>query len=178
MHYARVKRRGSPFITLTNYDKPPKYKSLKHYLAGSFTKGSASDCWIWTRSFKQYGYGNAWWEGKHHVAHRLVYEFFIGKIPKGLNACHKCDNPACVNPSHIFLGTSEENNLDRKLKGRNADTKGSKNPFSKLNEEQVKDIKSRLNQGEKGAAIGLMYGVSKHAIWRIKAGKNWSHIKV
>jgi hypothetical protein len=177
MHYARMRRRGSPFITLTNYDKPPKYKSLKHYLEASFTKVSDSDCWIWSRSFKQYGYGNAWWQGRHHIAHRLVYQCFIGEIPEGLYACHKCDNPACVNPRHIFLGTPEENNQDRKRKGRNADTNGSKNPFSKLNEEQVRDIKFRLNRGEKGAAIGRIYGVGADTISKIKTGKNWSHIK-
>lgn len=177
MHYARLMRRGSVDIVLTNYDKPPKYSSLQNYLESSFLKCDIESCWEWQRSFKVFGYGNAWWEGKHHIAHRLVYQFYVGEIPKGLNVCHKCDNPKCVNPHHLFLGSYLDNNRDRKNKARNANTHGERNPFAKLTETNVLDIYKRLKNGEKGKHIAKIYSVSAHTISKIKHGVNWSYLK-
>ncbi len=175
-HWARWNRRGSPFVVFTNYDKAPKYDSLKDYLFDSFDIKNSDECWIWKRSFKKFGYGNAWWKGKHHSAHRLVYEYYNGEIPFSMNVCHKCDNPKCVNPNHLFLGSYLENNRDRKTKGRNSNTNGEKNPFSKLNDNQVIDIKKRLKDGESVRLLADKFKVNYHTIHKIKIGINWKHI--
>ncbi len=177
-HYARFKRRGSPYIVLTNYDKAPKYSSLKEYIESSFKINSKNNCWEWLKSLKKTGHGNAWWNGKHEIAHRLSWMFYEGIIPDGLNVLHKCDNPKCVNPDHLFLGTYLDNNRDRKLKGRNANTNGEKNPFSKLKEFQVIEIINKLRKGVKGAHLAKLYSVSPDTIGKIKSGKNWAYLKV
>ena len=72
------------------------------------------DCWIWTGTFSSKGYAK--FDSKE--AHRLAYERFVGPIPAGLLACHECDNPKCVNPAHLWLGTHADNMADMKAKGR------------------------------------------------------------
>lgn len=84
-------------------------------------KVSESGCWEWQGSLDNGGYGTVRYMGKTHKAHRVVYRLFIGEIPSDYRKfyiCHKCDNPKCVSPFHLFLGTSKENNLDAQIKGR------------------------------------------------------------
>ena len=75
-------------------------------------------CWIWKGSLHRTGYGTTWWRGKHDYAHRVIWDAFVGSIPQGKHVLHSCDNPRCVRPSHLFLGTQLDNNADRDEKGR------------------------------------------------------------
>lgn len=76
------------------------------------------DCWLWKGAVSMAGYGRFWNDGRMCQASRFSYELVHGKIPKGKEACHRCDTPACVNPEHIFIGTHRENLLDASAKGR------------------------------------------------------------
>ena len=78
-----------------------------------------TDCWHWVGPTNGFGYGRMTSKGRLQVAHRLSYEAFIGPIPDGLYALHKCDNPSCINPDHLWLGTYSDNLKDAWDKGRN-----------------------------------------------------------
>lgn len=127
-------------------------------------------CWNWTAG-KNKGYGQFKVFGKMILTHRFSYELHYGAIPAEMLVCHRCDNPVCVRPDHLFLGTHIDNMNDREQKGRS--TFGVKNGNAKLTEEKVKEIRVlNLSRGE----IAERYGVSQVQIGRIRSGKQWKHI--
>lgn len=105
-------------------------------------------------------------------------EQYVGPIPDGLFVCHRCDNPGCVRPSHLFVGTQKDNMADCSEKGR-AITRplpGGQNPFAKLSDQQVRDIHRRLTSGETVTSIARSFAVSVGTISHIKNGRSWAHI--
>jgi len=130
-------------------------------------------CWEWTAS-KYLGYGMVGFEGKVHRAHRVAWKLEHGRWPTPCGL-HKCDNPACVRSSHVFEGTKQDNNLDKKLKGRLPI--GSKHGQSKLTEKQVIEIRGLFASGEfTQIELGQRFGVSSATIRNIALSKTWKHV--
>jgi hypothetical protein len=141
-------------------------------------------CWLWQGPPMRFGYGRFYTSGKFWLAHRAAYVIAHGPIPGGMQVCHRCDVPACVNPAHLFLGTQAENMADRRAKGRGercgAPTRfrrGEQHSRRRLHPEAVRAIRTRLASGEPGAAIARSLGVSKHTVRDVKTGRTWSHVQ-
>lgn len=155
-------------------------------------------CWLWLGAVDTTGYGRFQVGDRLRLTHRYAWELANGPIPAGMHVCHKCDVRPCVNPDHLFLGTPKDNSDDMIAKGRKATGKAAapKNPASglrngaytkperrvrgehhgmaKLNEEQVRLIRSAIG---KQRDIAKDFGVSQLIISRIKRGLIWRHVK-
>ena len=130
-------------------------------------------CWLWTAGRTEAGYGTFWLEGKTRLAHRVSWELHKGPMPDGLDVLHRCDNPPCVNPDHLFLGEQLDNMQDMFLKGRARKAHGEQHANAKVKRAQVEDIRRRSESGEKQAAIGKDYGLSPSGVSRIVCRRNW-----
>jgi hypothetical protein len=137
-------------------------------------------CHICTsHAYNTYGYPQCKINYKIKLLHRLAYEQKHGEIPPRMMVCHKCDNPHCINPDHLFLGTSQDNVDDMVKKGRQSHhgspgLPGEKHPQCKLTENQVLEI--RAYQGVTDKAIAQIYGISTVNINNIRNRKIWTHI--
>ncbi len=168
----------------------------------------SGECWLWTSTCYPNGRGQFKVHGKTLKAYRVAYELAYGPIPEGLMVCHKCDNPTCVRPEHLFLGTCGDNLRDASAKGRTASgdrngqikhpesrlrgenhpwrlhpelldkRRGELGPNAKLTEEQVLDIRRRYTDGESQKALAVKYGVRPGCIWAIVTGKTWTHLEL
>jgi hypothetical protein len=126
-------------------------------------------CWRWTGAVNNKGYGRFSHSGQVYGAHRIA--FAIGKntaLPGVVMVCHRCDNPACVNPDHLFLGTAADNNRDMVQKGRARGPKGLSNGRGKLSPEDIQAIREST---ERQVDLCRKYGVSDGHISRIKSGE-------
>jgi hypothetical protein len=136
-----------------------------------------NSCWLWTASTSNGRYGNISYNSSGDMikAHRASYILAYGPIPNGLHVCHTCDTPLCVNPSHLFLGTSKDNHKDRNSKGRQA--KGTTHGRNKLTELQVKEIRAKyIPRSYSTTKIAQEFGVSQSTIFNILKNKIWKHI--
>lgn len=130
-------------------------------------------CWVWTGTLNQSGYGQVKKQGEAPMCHRLTFEWSNGKIPKAHQVLHKCDNPPCVNPEHLFTGTVADNVRDCVAKGRRRYRQGDNHHNTKLTDEQVREIKTKwppLSVRGTGAKMAAFYGVHKDHIRNIIAG--------
>lgn len=160
----------------------------------NYVKGSVQDrfwskvektatCWIWLASKDIKGYGWFGINSRNVVkAHRFSYEFHKGKIPKdgngkrfGMFVCHHCDNPSCVRPEHLFLGTNADNMRDMVLKGRSHDGSGINSPTAKFTLKQIKGIREAYKNGKRGIVKKLTnkYKVNRNTIRRIVHNYTW-----
>jgi len=139
------------------------------------------ECWEWKASKNRKGYGNFYMsvghsKDKHCLAHRRSWILTYGEISDGLMVLHHCDNPACVNPKHLFLGNNRDNMNDMVSKGRQGRMAGEKHPMRKLTEEKVLEIRRLRNEGYTLFALGDMFNVHYSTIGYICKGKLWSYI--
>ena len=160
-HYAR---------TLSDVDKRFDTKVDKN---GPTQPHMKTCCWVWIGSKTGGGYGNFRAVSKEQpvYAHRFAIERAKGKSP--LDVLHRCDNPACVRPSHLRYGTEVENTDDCIKRGRRQDAKGVKNPAARMTEKKVRAIRS---SNKTQVALAAQYGISQAAIGYIINRKTWKHV--
>ena len=137
-------------------------------------------CWEWTGSHDSCGYGQIKIRRIRPSAlgsHRVSYLHYNGDIPEEFCVCHKCDNPKCVNPEHLFVGTNLDNTRDMINKGRDrsGDHKGEANAYSKLKEKDVLEIVNSLSTMN-NKQIAEIYDTTHANISLIRRGKSWTHV--
>lgn len=137
------------------------------------------ECWEWQGMRTATGYGIVARPGKHGrtiTAHRYSYELHIGPIPEGMLVCHKCDNPPCCNPNHLFIGTIAENQQDMAEKGRSR--YGENHWRHKLTTQDVKAIRELYaDAGWPMRQLANHFGVSESAIFKTIKRKSWKHVE-
>ena len=131
-----------------------------------------SGCWEWNAGRNRKGYGNIKVAGKDLRAHRVAYEVWVDLIPDGMQVMHICDNPPCINPDHLRVGTNKDNADDRDAKGRQRVLRGEENGFSKLTWENVQEIRD-LYGDHTQAELARMYGVSPRTIMLVRTNQAW-----
>lgn len=129
-------------------------------------------CWIWRRRTSPLGYGKLNFNTKTVIAPRAAFEAWSGEIPSGMQVCHRCDNPQCVNPEHLFLGTCADNNRDCVTKGRQA--RGERAGSAKLSESQVREI---LLSQDATKTLARRFNLAPATIRSIRDGRTWRHIE-
>jgi HNH endonuclease/NUMOD3 motif len=174
-------------------------------LLRSTEKHDGSDgCWVWTGAKNQNGYGNFFLDGQIMKAHRASYQLHLGCIPEGLQVLHRCDNPSCIRPDHLFLGTPDDNMKDASSKGRlkgstgyrhskqvrekisnalagkpksekaKAAYKASKREASPLSSAHVSQLKELREKGWSFRALAGKFGVSATTAFNICKGRTWN----
>ena len=136
-------------------------------------------CWVWVGCVEADGYGRVHVGGKGVLAHRQSWLMSRGTIPDGLCVLHHCDNPPCVNPDHLFLGTPGDNAADRAAKGRNGATgaPGERHGFANLTDDAVRTIRADCASGlQTHREIAARFGVSRSVVSTISANKAWRHV--
>jgi len=135
-------------------------------------------CWRWMGNLSR-GYGKFKADGVNYRAHRYSYQHLIGDIPDGMHVMHRCDNPSCVNPDHLTIGTHYDNMTDMVHKGRarGKGPRGSRNGASKFNEDQIINIRHQYDEGNiSQAKLARKYDVTSAAINRIIHRQVWTHV--
>lgn len=137
-----------------------------------------SACWTWTGSRTRKGYGRFSANRKNVFPHRFSYALHMGGLPPGMCVLHRCDNPACVRPDHLFLGTRADNNADCKAKGRYRPLKGGWHDANKrpLTDDQVIQIRRLHREGFTYRQLGSMFPVSESSIGRLVRRVSYTHI--
>ncbi len=164
---------------------------LEAWLRGRATIGAPDDCWEWQRGRTVAGYGTARFGGKQTVASRAVWALLYGPIREGAYICHHCDNPPCVNPAHLFLGTPSDNVQDMIRKGRmncvktDASRASARSLMRAMRARQRRPLNARLTDEQVAAiladsrsqdAIAADYGVAQTTISLIKRRLTWRDV--
>lgn len=170
MHYARWRVHGDPLAQV----KPTSFASAADAFAHYTPKRDG--CWPWQGNTNELGYGTLHHRDRSQLAHRLSWELHHGSIPAGMLVCHHCDNPPCVNPAHLFVGTNRDNVDDMHRKGRARPLRGSQHPASKLNEEAVRTIRQLSDEGWLQCRLAERYGVSAPLIAKVVRREIWTHV--
>ena len=175
--------KGALSHSLQRVRREPDYKptrgpgiSAAERLAARTSIGGPEECWPCSGSSQRSGHKQIVVDGRLVLVHRLAWMLEHGPIPDGLVIRHRCDNPPCVNPAHLQIGTVVDNNRDRDERGRHRPLPGSSNGAARLNEETVASIKAALRAGSQMRPLARQYGVSQRTIQFIQRGETWKHV--
>jgi hypothetical protein len=153
----------------------PRHWSLSDYIEAFSIPEPNSGCHLWLgRYLQKRPYGRIGFRNREVLAHRAAWEARHGAIPEGLSVCHRCDNPACVNADHLFLGTAQDNVADMMRKGRHRPLLGEANPSSKLTKEDVVAIRA---SSERPSVLARKYGITASALISVRVGRIWKHVE-
>lgn len=168
-HWKRWRRHADPLAGGT-----PHNLTLAERLALHVEPQPDTGCIHWTGGNLVRGYGRIRvTPSRFELAHRVAYELRFGPIPAGLFVLHRCDNPLCVNPDHLFPGTHADNMRDMVAKNRAADARGEKNPRAKLTAPDVQVIRA---SAAPLAALAAQYGLALEYVRQIQKRKSWRHL--
>ena len=134
------------------------------------------ECLVWAKHINRSGYGSVWSGGKNRDAHRVSYELHHGPIPQGMCVMHSCDNRACIEPSHLSIGTRTENMQDMANKGRASKVSGESHSLSKLTPSQVAEIRRRYTPYDRknsSCAMAREFGVNQSTLWSALKARTW-----
>jgi HNH endonuclease len=141
------------------------------------TGNTVNGCWLWLAGKNHQKYGRFYYDGWDQPAHRVAYILANGPVDPKLLACHSCDQPSCVNPSHIFMGTQKQNMEDCKKKGRFATHIGEANPRARLTNAQVIQIRKLFDSGlYTRRALIKMYKIPASTLDNVIYRINWKHL--
>lgn len=134
-------------------------------------------CFLWIGAIhSNWGYGSFRYNGKTIKAHRASYQIYKGEITNNLQVLHKCDNPACVNPNHLFLGTNVDNRNDMNKKNRANPPSGSNHWNAKITKDQVIKMRELFYAGEEITKLSIIYSLNKKHIQDICKRRSWRHV--
>lgn len=142
-------------------------------------------CWLWMGYYNDWGYGRWFKDGEQHRTHRIAYALTHGTVPSDKVVCHRCDNPPCCNPAHLFLGTHDDNRADMRRKGRaqwqqvgwtDRLPRGAARPGARLNDDTVRSIRRRAASGESFVDIAASLDVSRTTILKVVHRVTWKHV--
>lgn len=163
----------------------PRWKDLT--VAFWLKVGRSEECWVWLGVKDREGYGRVRRGGKLTSAHREAYRISYGGIPAGMHVLHTCDNPACVRPDHLKLGTHVDNMHDCTQKGRRPTgarngrythpektARGERHPRAKLTQEQVREIRRLHGEGVSLSALSRTFGIDRHSLRKTVRGEYWT----
>lgn len=164
-------------------DDAAKWSAARARLEALSIPEPNTGCWLWL-GYVHKGYGRTHSCCGERAAHRASFRLFVGPIPDGVLVLHRCDTPPCINPTHLFLGTTADNVADKIAKGRArytgniAPQRGSMNANAKLTPSQVAEIR-RTYTGKYGeqSEMARRYGVGATSIIRVVRGETWQHLK-
>jgi hypothetical protein len=169
MHYARLCRSGDVGEAAPRYAKVGA--SMEERLDRIGWTVTERGCWEWKGHRRPTGYGAVGIGGRDvGYTHRVAYEIANGPIPQDMFVCHRCDNPPCINPDHLFLGSAGDNNRDMLGKGRHAF--GERNGHAVLSNEDVQCIRDALTNGAVPALLAAEWGVTRGYIYGLRARRN------